>query len=283
MANRDDETADTGTVTESVDYAGWSATCDTLHAHAQVLGKLDVALAPPEPELAHAALRLTARGWETRPLPAPNGTGAFSVTLDLRAHVAEVRHSDGSTATVALTPDRPVGRVTREVLAAVAAVAGPVTIDTRPQEVPWSVALDADEMHATYDTTQVEAYCGAATKAALVLQAYRAPFFIMRNAMDAQEIAVGWWPGDAKYGNAAFYAYAHPSPDGFAAAQLTPAAARWSELGEFLLDWTDVCAADDPHAYALEFLNSAFGHACIVCGWDPHLTASMQGNPPPVR
>ena len=33
----------------SLDYEDWSATCDTLHAHTQVLGKLAVALAPPEP------------------------------------------------------------------------------------------------------------------------------------------------------------------------------------------------------------------------------------------
>ena len=36
----------------------------------------------------------------------------------------------------------------------------------------------------------------------------------MRNAMDSQEIAVGWWPGDARHDRAAFYAYAHPAPPG---------------------------------------------------------------------
>ena len=45
----------------------------------------------------------------------------------------------------------------------------------------------------------------------------------MRNAMDAQEVAVGWWPGDPRYPQAAFYAYAHPAPEGFAAATLEPA------------------------------------------------------------
>ena len=45
----------------AVPYDRWGATCDTLHAHTQVLGKLAVELAPPEPELLHAALRLTAR------------------------------------------------------------------------------------------------------------------------------------------------------------------------------------------------------------------------------
>src|SRR5437764_8466945 len=90
-------------------YDTWSATCDTLHAHTQVLGKLSAALAPPEPQLQHAALRLTARGWETAPLPAPNRSGALVIALDLRTHEAVVEHSDGRLKRVALTPDRAVG------------------------------------------------------------------------------------------------------------------------------------------------------------------------------
>ena len=82
----------------SVSYSeGWSERCDTLHAHTQVLGKLAAELSPPEPQLQHAALRLTARGWETLPLPAPDGSGAFVVALDLRTHEAVVEHSDGGT------------------------------------------------------------------------------------------------------------------------------------------------------------------------------------------
>src|SRR5438128_3672779 len=101
-----------------VAYERWSATCDTLHAHTQVLGKLAAVLAPSEPQLQHAALRLTARGWETAPLPAPNGSGASTVALDLHRHEAVVEHSDGSERRMPLTPHRSVGSVTRDVLAA---------------------------------------------------------------------------------------------------------------------------------------------------------------------
>src|SRR6266849_10824589 len=93
-------------------YDAWAATCDTLHAPTQVLGKLAVALAPPEPELQHAALRLTARGWETLALPAPDRSGAFVVALDLRAHEATVEHSDGRARRVSLVPHRAVADVT---------------------------------------------------------------------------------------------------------------------------------------------------------------------------
>src|SRR5881396_3218494 len=106
-------------------YEAWSATCDTLHAHTQVLGKLAVALAPPEPQLQHAALRLSARGWETLPLPAQEGSGALVVTLDLHTHEAVAEHSDGRVRRVQLTPDKPVGEVTHGVVDAVRELGSP--------------------------------------------------------------------------------------------------------------------------------------------------------------
>jgi len=160
----------------SVSYTDWQQTCDTLHAHTQVLGKLAAELAPPEPQLQHAALRLTARGWETGPLPAPDGSGALVVALDLRTHEVIAEHNDGRGARVALTPDRPVGEVTREVLAAVRALGGPVEIDPKPQETPWTTPLDEDTEHASYNPIQAAAYFAAATQAALVLAALRAPY-----------------------------------------------------------------------------------------------------------
>jgi hypothetical protein len=160
----------------SLNYEQWSATCDTLHAHTQVLGKLAASLAPAEPQLQHAALRLTARGWETPPLPAPDGSGALVVVLDLRVHEALFEHSDGRSRRVGLMPDRPVGEVTREVLESVRQLGGSVEIDMKPQEVWWSQPLDEDAQHASYDQDAVAAYFAAATRAALVLAAYRAPY-----------------------------------------------------------------------------------------------------------
>src|SRR3954451_21053621 len=146
----------------ALSYPPWQETCDTLHAHTQVLGKLAAVLAPPEPQLQHAALRLTARGWETQQLPAPDGSGAFVVALDLHRHEAVVEHSDGRTEAVAPTPDRPVGEVTRDVLAAVRGLVGAVEIDPRPQETAWTTPLDEDTEHAAFDPAQVRAYFAAA-------------------------------------------------------------------------------------------------------------------------
>lgn len=300
----------------SLSYSAWAATCDTLHAHTQILGKLAVELAPPEPQLQHAALRITARGWETPTLPAPDGSGPIVVALDLRTHEVALEHGDGRGARIALTPDRPVGEVTRETLETFARLAGPVDINLKPQEVPWDVPLDEDREHATYDAEQVSTYFTAASQAAFALAEFRGPYrgrltpvnawwgtfdlavaffsgneadpaaddFISRNAGDAEMIEVGWWPGDREQEDAAFYAFAHPPPVGFSDADLSPAAARWdADLGEFILDWEDVRQASDPRAHALAFLHSAFGHARQACEWDPVLAGSAEGRPPPIH
>jgi Family of unknown function (DUF5996) len=300
----------------TVSYERWGATCDTLHAHTQVLGKLAVQLAPPEPELQHAALRLTARGWETAPLPAPDGAGSLVVALDLRNHEAVVEHSGGSEDRIPLTPDRPVAEVTRDVLAAVARAGGAVQIDLKPQEVPWTVPLADDYQHARYDPGQVDDYFAAATQATLALAEFRAAYrgrstpvnawwgsfdlsvtlfsgspadppgdgFITRNASDAEQVGIGWWPGQPGQPKSAFYAFAYPAPPGFAHATLSPTAARWDEtLGEYILDCDDVVAAPDPRAAAVDFAHSAFRHAYQVSGWSDELGATAEGRPPPVR
>ena len=188
-------------------------------------------------------------------------------------------HTDGRTHRIPLAPDRPVADVTGELLAAVGDLVGPVRIDTTPQETPWTVPLDEDYEHRTYDPAQVSAYFTAATQAALVLAALRAPYrgrstpvnawwgtfdlavslfsgrpvdppsndFIMRNSANAEQVEVGWWPGDARYPHAAFFAFAFPPPDGYETATLSPPAARWHpDLREFILNWDDVRAAPDP-------------------------------------
>ena len=297
-------------------YEAWSDTCDTLHAHSQVLGKLAAKLAPAEPHLQHAALRLTPRGWETLPLPAPDESGTFAVALDLHVNQAVIEHSDGRALKVPLTPNRPVGHVTRDVLDAVRQLVGPVEFDPTPQETSWTTPLDEDDEHATYDVDRVSDYFSAATQASLVLGALRAPYrgrstpvnawwgtfdlatslfsgqqvdppssgFIARNSANAQQIEIGWWPGDSRYPRPAFFAFAYPATNDADQARGLPAASHWNpELGEYILDWDDARAQLDPMSVAIEFGRAVIRHSCAVCDWPPTLAASATGLHPPVE
>ncbi len=196
-----------------------------------------------------------------------------------------------------------------------ASSAAPSTIDPTPQEVPWSVPLDEDAEHATYDPAQVATSFAMATRAALVLAAFRAPYRGRSTPVNAWwgsfDLAVSLFSGDPA---------APPADDFICATRWTPRRSRsaggpatgatgrprstptrtrpvpgsptrrcrrppragTAALGEFLLDWDDVVAAPDPHAAALAFARSAFQHACAICDWDLELAASAEGTPPPL-
>lgn len=296
-------------------YEEWHETLDTLHAHAQVLGKVALALAPPEPQLQHAALRLTARGFETAPLPLPDRSGSLVALLDLHAHEAILERSDGRTKRIALRPNRPVAAVTDELLTSLKRLVGKVRVHLQPQEVPWTTPFDEDTEHHSYDAERVSSYFAAATCAAEVLAALRAPYrgrsspvnawwgsfdlaislysgraapvssndFIARNSGDAEQVEVGWWPGDARYPRAAFFGFVVPAPTGFGGEPLG-SPARWDEdLGEYLLDWDAVIATEDPFGTAASFGRALIAHACDACDWDPSLTESATGRLPPLR
>ena len=77
---------------------------------------------------------------------------------------------------------------------------------------------------------------------------------------DQQETAIGWWPGTTATRRP-------PStpmcgrPDRIRGGTSSPPA-RWDEaLGEFLLDWDDVVAVEDPQRVARDFLVGATRHA----------------------
>ena len=297
-------------------YGAWSETCDTLHAHTQVLGKLAVELAPAEPQLQHAALRLSARGWETLPLPAPDGSGAIVAALDLHSHEAVVEHSAGHETRIPLTPNRPVAEVTREVLEAVGRLGGAVEINPTPQETPWQVPLDEDHEHATYDPEQVATYFDAATRAALVLAEFRAPFRGRSTPVNAWwgtfDLAVNFFSGGRSIHRPMTSSCAteampsrsrsgggrgirttserpfSPSHTRRPMALRTRASAPPRRVGTS--SSASTCSSGRTSARApirmasrLEFARSAFRHACAVCEWDPALAATAEGVPPPIR
>ena len=134
-------------------------------------------------------------------MPAPDGSGALVVALDLHRHHAAAEHSDGRVHHIPLGPNRPVGAVTRDLLSAVSDLVGPVPFDPKPQETPWTVPLDEDDEHTTYDPTQVAEYFAAATQAALVLAALRAPYRGRSTPVNAWwgsfDLAVGLFSGES--------------------------------------------------------------------------------------
>jgi hypothetical protein len=97
----------------------------------------------------------------------------------------------------------------------------------------------------------------------------------MRYSADAEQVCAGFWPGDARLEEPAFFGYAYPQPDGVESATVRPEAARWSpKLGEFAMPYEAARTAADPRLAILDFLESTYEAGASRLGWDPRLVSS---------
>ncbi len=91
----------------------------------------------------------------------------------------------------------------------------------------------------------------------------------MREAYSQELCSAGFWPGDTRFPEPAFYSYAYPEPPGYRAAAIRPEAARYEPaLGEFVLPYSAVRTARDPSAEVLAFLETTYAAAADLGGWD---------------
>ena len=276
-------------------YEAWRDTRDTLHMYLQIIGKVRLALAPMEPQWAQVPLYVTARGLNTSPIPHRNGV--FDIDVDLTEHVVSVRTVAGALERVTLEP-RSVADFYALFMAALDRAGVPTEITERPSEVSNPIPFPEDTEHASYEPEPVHRFWRALTSVDAVLKEHRARFLgrvspvhffwgtfdlaytrfsgrpadpppgadvIMRNSANAEETCSGFWPGDERLPEPAFFSYAYPAPPG-----IETKAPHWNEtLGEFVLPYEAVRTAGDPRRTLLDFLESTYAAA----GWDPALQA----------
>jgi hypothetical protein len=285
-------------------YTAWRETCATLQLWTQVIGKVRLARTPWLNHSWHVTLYVTSRGLTTSPIP--HGTRAFEIEFDFLQHVLVISVSDGSQRRIELRP-RAVMDFYSDVLTALEDLGVPVSINELPCEIANAIPFSQDRIHASYDaqyaqrfwrvllqvdrlfkqfrtgflgkSSPVHFFWGSFDLAVTRFSGRRAPLFqgtapgvapaIMREAYSHEVSSAGFWPGGAGIDYAAFYSYAYPSPNGFAAHSVRPEGAFFSEkLGEFLLPYDTVRTAADPDAAVLAFLESTYEAAAQGLNWD---------------
>ena len=283
-------------------YEDWRETRDTLHMYTQVIGKLRLALCPFEPQWANVPLYLTARGLNTTLMPA--GPRSFDAEFDFVDHVLVMRSSDG------VVTRRPLGGPVADFYASVMSdletLDVDVTFSVLPSEVTDPIRFPEDRSHRTYDPEFARRFWRVLSSIDAVLKEHRARFsgrttpvqffwgtfdlalarfsgrpasmgakagIIERLSGNAELIAAGWWPGDERHPSPAFYAYAHPKPEGVERAAILGPKAGWdANAGEFLMPYSAVQAAVDPRAAIVDFLDSTYRVGAKLLGWPDELT-----------
>ncbi len=292
-------------------YSQWRETSSALHLFLQIVGKYRLARTPWMNHSWHATHYVTTRGLTTSPVP--DGAGQIEIRFDFIDHAVLGESSDGRTDGFDLR-SMTVAEFHAEFLDLLAALGGTPKIHGRPNELPDPVRFADDRRPRPYDAEAVTRYWRALVVVDRVLRRFRTGFLgkaspvhlfwgsfdlavtrfsgrraplhpggipylpdaVTREAYSHEVSSAGFWPGGGLIDFAAFYAYAYPAPEGFAAAQVRPTAAQFNaELGEFVLPYDAVRGAADPEAELMAFLETTYRAAADLGRWSGDLECAL--------
>jgi hypothetical protein len=285
-------------------YGDWKDSCATLHLWSQIVGKVRLALTPWVNHSWHVTLYVTPRGLTTSTIPYEGR--AFQIDFDFIDHTLSIETSDGAVQRLLLEP-RSVADFHDALIAALAELGIRVRIHGSPNEVADPIPFGEDRVHAAYDPDYAERFWRVLLQADRVFKQFRARFlgkvspvhffwgsfdhavtrfsgrtapphpggiphlpdWVTREAYSHEVSSAGFWPGGGAIDYPAFYSYAYPTPEGFAAAPVRPDAAFFHEqLGEFILPYDAVRTAKAPDTMLLEFLQTTYEAAADGANWD---------------
>jgi hypothetical protein len=282
----------------------------------QIIGKTRLALAPMMNHWWQVPLYVTARGLTTSPMPV--GERVLDIELDFIAHDLVARTSDGRVERMPLC-DAELSGFYGEYRRLLTRLGVDVHIYPVGVEMPERIRLDQDARVCRYNGEWAGRFFRTLVLVDAALKHFRGSFlgkaspvhffwggfdlavtrfsgrtapphpggvpnvgdWVMREAYSHEVSSAGFWPGDVRFPEAAFYAYAYPEPAGFRNAKIRPAAARYdASLGEFVLPYAAVRASADPWGDIQAFLESTYVAAADLAKWD---RAALERAPVPGR
>ncbi|NJN85105.1 MAG: hypothetical protein HC881_00675 [Leptolyngbyaceae cyanobacterium SL_7_1] len=291
-------------VWSNLPVADWQDTYTTLHLWTQIVGKIRLALAPKLNHWWHSTLYVSPRGLTTGAIPYETRT--FQIRFDFHQHQLVIETSDGVTETIALGP-RSVADFYSAVMTSLQQLDIRVRIWTMPQEVSNPIPFEQDHDHAAYDPLAVQRFWRMLVQADRLMNQFRSCFtgksspvhffwgsfdlavtrfsgrlapehpggvpnmadWVTREAYSHEVSSCGLWLGGGAVEEPIFYAYAYPTPVGFAEYSIQPEGAVFStDLQEFVLPYSAVQQATDPDTALLDFFQSTYEAAAELGNWD---------------
>lgn len=282
----------------------WQDSYSTLHLWSQIVGKVRLTQTPWINHSWHVPFYVSARGLTTSAIPYRRKT--FQIDFDFIDHQLTVLASDGRHEQFSLEP-MSVADFYEKTMSSLARLGLNVTIYPKPVEIPDPImSFDEDTKLAAYDKESVTRFWRILTQVNRVFTVFRSRFhgkvspvhffwgafdlavtrfsgrtapkhpggmpncadWVMEEAYSHEVSSAGFWPG-AGLGEAAFYAYAYPAPEGFEDYPIKPEAAYFhADLGEFILPYDVVRNAADPDSVLMDFLQTTYEAAAVLANWD---------------
>lgn len=289
----------------TLNYRGNEQKKMTLHLFLQIMGKIRLKSTPRKNHWWYVTEYVSTKGITTGPIPYNEGMDNFDITINVHQHHLEVNTSKGEFASFSLLNGLSVAdfyqqlsEILKRFNIVVSILDKPfdVNIDKHFAEIKeyhhydeaytqdfWRILLWVDGVFKEFSgrfygkTCPVHLYWHSMDLAVTRFSGKEAPAMPAearisdKDAYSHECISFGFWGGDEKMPEPAFYSYTYPSPEGVNQEPLKPATANWVDSNGSpmaLLTYNNLLKTADPRATLLDFLESAYAAGAKKANWD---------------
>ncbi|MBZ9730253.1 DUF5996 family protein [Salegentibacter sp. JZCK2] len=276
----------------------------TLHLFLQIVGKIRLKLTPRKNHWWYVTHYITEMGFSTGPIPYNNGFSSFSITFNVSKHQLDIQTSEGGFETLKLENGLCVAEFYTQVFTILKELNIWVKIVEKPYDLGIENEFSAISEYHHYDESYVEKlwkgllwidsvfkefsgrFCGKTSLVHLYWHSMdiavtrfsgkKAPKMPAearisdKDAYSHECISFGFWPGDDKVQEPAFYSYTFPNPEGIENEELRPASASWEMSNGSpiaILTYANLREEENPRQALLDFIESAYHAGAELAGW----------------
>ena len=287
---------------KSLPYESWRETLQTLHLWMQIVGKLKLEQNAFLNQWWEIAFFVTPRGITTGRIPYKKE--AFEIIFDFIDHNLIILVSSGEQKKIKLKP-QTVKAFYKEFTEALLGIGIKITINTLPSEIPDPIPFTKDIFHKSYDKQAVTDWWTVLLRTSFIFDQFRTSFRgksspvlfywgsfdlnttrfsgkklldkttwqkgyrFMRFAENEENFAAGFWPGDERFQEPAFYSYIYPAPKGCETINTGPEFSYFNKrLSECILPYEEVRKTKDPEKEILTFFETTYQEFAKLAGWN---------------
>ena len=285
-------------------YVGFEKEKLTLHLFLQVVGKIRLKLSPRKNHWWYITHYLNPQGFTTGAIPYNDGFSSFSIDFNFIKHQLEIATSEGDFELIKLENGLSVSDFYTEVFSILRTLKIYVKIVDKPFDLGidkkfsdiseihhydksyaerlWKTLLWTDGVFKEFSgrfygkTCPVHLYWHSMDLAVTRFSGKKAPKMPTearlsdKDAYTHECISFGFWPGDDKVQEPAFYSYTFPNPEGLESQELQPKSASW-EMNNgspmAILTYANLKEEENPRKALLDFMESAYQAGAELAGW----------------
>lgn len=285
-----------------LDYQEFKSTAHLLHMTCQMLGKFKL-FTPFDAQWSNVALWLTNRGLTTGLIPFKKEF--FSIDLDIINHKVILNNTQGLSESFDIDSGS-VATLFDKLTLLLKKLSIDLKINPMPQEIVNPISFDRDTENYHYDKKLAHNWWRILLSTYSVMRTFHSRFngktppiglmwgtfdlrdaryngkyikpeginagYIRRNAMNEEQIEIGWWPGNEMYPKPAYFSFMYPAPKNIENCKIRPSEAYWNkELQEFVLDYDKLKKSTDPEKNLFDFFESTYLEETKLAGWNSDL------------